>query len=173
MQMGKEQYGKAKACLVSCMQEGYSWQVAKAVAGLQISQSSAYRLWRAFRQCGEAALSDKRHGHPSKLRGAARAFLEERCRQAPQTLHPLSRWNCESVLTCASVSARSTVSGRHSESATMPSAPSLEKKPSGQKYRLSEDGILREECSIAGICRRQAHENSPEVLPRHQAFLSS
>lgn len=85
MQMGKEQYGKAKACLVSCMQEGYSWQVAKAVAGLQISQSSAYRLWRAFRQCGEAALSDKRHGHPSKLRGAARAFLEERCRQAPQT----------------------------------------------------------------------------------------
>ncbi len=75
MQMDKEQYGKAKACLVSCMQEGYSWQVAKAVAGLQISQSSAYRLWRAFRQCGEAALSDKRHGHPSKLRGAARAFL--------------------------------------------------------------------------------------------------
>ncbi len=85
MQMDKEQYGKAKACLVSCMQEGYSWQVAKAVAGLQISQSSAYRLWRAFRQCGEVALSDRRHGHPSKLRGAARAFLEERCRQAPQT----------------------------------------------------------------------------------------
>jgi helix-turn-helix protein len=64
MQMDKEQYGKAKACLVSCMQEGYSWQVAKAVAGLQISQSSAYRLWRAFRQCGEVALSDRRHGHP-------------------------------------------------------------------------------------------------------------
>jgi transposase len=85
MQMDKEQYGKAKACLVSCMQEGYSWQVAKAVAGLQISQSSAYRLWRAFRQCGEVALSDRRHGHPSKLRGAARAFLEERCRRAPQT----------------------------------------------------------------------------------------
>ena len=85
MQMDKEQYGKAKACLVSCMQEGYSWQVAKAVAGLQISQSSAYRLWRAFRQCGEVALSDRRHGHPSKLRGAARAFLEEQCRQAPQT----------------------------------------------------------------------------------------
>ncbi len=25
----------------------------------------------------------QRHGHPSKLRGAARAFLEEQCRQAP------------------------------------------------------------------------------------------
>jgi len=85
MQMDKEQYGKAKACLISCMQEGYSWQVAKAVAGLQISQSSAYRLWRAFRQCGEVALSDGRHGHPSKLRGAARAFLEGQCQQAPHT----------------------------------------------------------------------------------------
>ena len=30
-------------------------------------------------------LSDGRHGHPSKLRGEARAFLEETCRQAPQT----------------------------------------------------------------------------------------
>ena len=85
MQMDKEQYGQAKACLISCMQEGHSWQVAKAQAGLQISQSNAYRLWRAFRLHGEAALSDGRHGHPSKLREAARAFLEERCQQAPQT----------------------------------------------------------------------------------------
>jgi transposase len=85
MQMDKEQYGKAKACLISCMQEGHSWQVAKAQAGLQISQSNAYRLWRAFRLHGEAALSDGRHGQPSKLREAARAFLEERCQQAPQT----------------------------------------------------------------------------------------
>jgi len=85
MQMDKEQYGKAKACLISCMQEGHSWQVAKAQAGLQISQSNAYRLRRAFRLHGEAALSNGRHGHPSKLRGTARAFLEEQCRQAPQT----------------------------------------------------------------------------------------
>ncbi len=85
MQMDKEQYGKAKACLVSWMQEGHSWQVAKAQAGLQISQSNAYRLWRAFHLHSEAALSDGRHGHPSKLRGAARAFLEEQCGQAPQT----------------------------------------------------------------------------------------
>lgn len=83
--MGKEQYGRAKACLISSMQEGHSCQVASAKAGLQISQSNAYRLWKAFRQHGEAALSDGRHGHPSKLRGEARAFLEERCRQAPHT----------------------------------------------------------------------------------------
>jgi hypothetical protein len=32
-------------------------------------------------QTGETALADGRHGHPSKLRGAARSFLEEQCRQ--------------------------------------------------------------------------------------------
>jgi hypothetical protein len=37
---------------------------------------------QAFRLRGKAALSDGRHGHPSKLRGAARALLEEQCRQA-------------------------------------------------------------------------------------------
>jgi len=82
--MEKEQYRVAKVHLVAGMQEGQSWQKAAASAGLQISQSNAYRLMKAVRQRGEAALSDGRHGHRSLLRGAARAFLEEKCRQAPQ-----------------------------------------------------------------------------------------
>src|SRR5579859_8159082 len=86
--MDKKYYQAAKAHLVACMQQGQAWQRASAAAGLQISQSNVYRLWRAFRQHGEAALSDGRHGHPSKLRGAARVFLEERCQQAPQTPSP-------------------------------------------------------------------------------------
>jgi transposase len=83
--MDQEQRRAAKAQLVAGMQAGYSWQTAAAAAGVQTSQSNAYRLWGAFRQRGEMALSDGRHGHPSKLRGEARTFLEERCRQAPQT----------------------------------------------------------------------------------------
>ena len=83
--MEKEQYRVAKVHLVAEMQEGQSWQRAAASARLQISQSNAYRLMKAVRQRGEAALSDGRHGHPSKRRGAVRAFLEEKCRQAPQT----------------------------------------------------------------------------------------
>ena len=83
--MDKELRHVAKVRLMAEMQAGRSWQTAAAKSGLQISQSNAYRLWGAFRQHGEAALSDGRHGHSSKLRGAARAFLEERCRQAPQT----------------------------------------------------------------------------------------
>jgi transposase len=83
--MDKEQYQAAKVHLVACMQQGQPWLTAATTAGLLISQSNAYRLMKAVRQRGETALSDGRHGHPSKLRGEARAFLEERCRQAPQT----------------------------------------------------------------------------------------
>ena len=83
--MDKEQRRVAKAQLVAGMQMGHSWHTAAAQAGLPISQSNAYRLWRAFRQRGETALSDGRHGHPIKLRGEARTFLEDACRKAPST----------------------------------------------------------------------------------------
>jgi transposase len=83
--MGKEQHGATKAQFVAYMQEGHAWQTAAAKAGLQISQSNAYRLWEAFRQRGEMALEDGRHGHPIKLRGEARTFLETYCRRAPST----------------------------------------------------------------------------------------
>jgi transposase len=81
--MDKKQYHAAKVQLVAGMQEGHSWQTAAANAGIHISQSNAYRLWLAVRKHGEKALEDGRHGHPIKLRGAAQAFLEEQCQQAP------------------------------------------------------------------------------------------
>jgi hypothetical protein len=62
--MDKEQRRAAKVQLVTGMQAGQPWQTAAAKAGLPIGQSSAYRLWGAFRQHGERALSDGRHGHP-------------------------------------------------------------------------------------------------------------
>ncbi len=83
--MDKQQDWAAKAHLVACMQQGQSWQRAADHAGVQISQSNAYRLWRAFQQHGEMALRDGRHGHPRKLRGEVRTFLEAYCRKTPQT----------------------------------------------------------------------------------------
>ncbi len=74
--MDKEQRRSAKAHLVTGMQSGKPWQTAAAQAELPISQLNAYRLWGAFRQHGEMALEDGRHGHPIKLRGEARTFLE-------------------------------------------------------------------------------------------------
>src|SRR5258708_38257446 len=73
--MDKEQHRAAKARLVAQMQAGRSWQAAAATAGMQISQSTAYRLLQVVRIRGEAALQDGRHGHPSKLHGEARTFL--------------------------------------------------------------------------------------------------
>jgi hypothetical protein len=67
--MDKEQHRAAKARLVAQMQAGRSWQAAAATAGMQISQSTAYRLLQVVRIRGEAALQDGRHGHPSKLHG--------------------------------------------------------------------------------------------------------
>jgi len=83
--MDKEQHRAAKARLVAQMQAGRSWQAAAATARMQTSQSTAYRLLQVVRIRGEAALQDGRHGHPSKLHGEARTFLEAYCREAPQT----------------------------------------------------------------------------------------
>lgn len=83
--MDKEQRSAAKARLVAYIQEGQTWRVAAEIAGIQTSQSTAYRLLQTYRLRGEAGLQDGRHGHPIKLRGAARTFLEEKCRQTPHT----------------------------------------------------------------------------------------
>ena len=45
----------------------------------------AYRLLQAVRERGNAVLQDGRHGHPIKLRGEARDFLEAYCRETPCT----------------------------------------------------------------------------------------
>src|SRR5579859_5086667 len=75
----------ARIRLVEAMEQGISWHEAAKCAGLQISQSTAYRLRQRMRKAGEQALREGRHGHPIKLRGEVRAFLEETCRQAPHT----------------------------------------------------------------------------------------
>ena len=66
--MDKKQYHAAKARLVAQMQEGQSWQAAAALAGIQTSQSTAYRLLQVVRK-----------------RGEARTFLAEHCGGAPHT----------------------------------------------------------------------------------------
>jgi transposase len=38
-----------------------------------------------MRKAGEQALHEGRHGHPVKLRGEVRQWLEQTCRQAPST----------------------------------------------------------------------------------------
>lgn len=83
--MDKEQSREARARFIEQMRAGQPWQMAKASAGIPISRSTAYRLLQQVQKQGEVALQDGRHGHPVKLRGVARTFLEEYCRRAPCT----------------------------------------------------------------------------------------
>jgi transposase len=76
---------RARIQVVEAMEQGLPWHEATKRAGLQISQSTAYRLRQRMREAGEQTLREGRHGHPIKLRGEARKFLEETCRQAPYT----------------------------------------------------------------------------------------
>ncbi len=75
----------ARVQVVEAMEQGLPWHEAAKRAGLQISQSTAYRLCQRMRKAGEQALREGRHGHPVKLRGEVRKFLEQTCRQAPST----------------------------------------------------------------------------------------
>jgi transposase len=75
----------ARVQVVEAMEQGLPWHEAAKQAGLQISQSTAYRLRQRMRQGGKQALQEGRHGHPAKVRGEVREFLEETCRQTPHT----------------------------------------------------------------------------------------
>src|SRR5258708_39886073 len=59
--------------LITAMLEGRTFQQASAGSSPPVKRAMAYRLLRAVRTKGNTALQDGRHGHPSKLRGEARA----------------------------------------------------------------------------------------------------
>jgi transposase len=59
--------------------------VAAKRAGVAISQSTAFRLRQRMRQGDEQGLREGRHGHPSKLRGEVRQWLEQTWKPALHT----------------------------------------------------------------------------------------
>lgn len=75
----------AREQLVTALLEGQSWPQVSAGVCVPLKRAMAYRLLRAVRTKGKVALQDGRHGHPSKLRGEIRAFLETFCREAVHT----------------------------------------------------------------------------------------
>ena len=76
---------RARVQVVEAMEQGQAWHEAAKIAGLQISQATASRLRQRMPQGGKQALKEGRHGHPVKLRGEVRQWLEATCRQTPQT----------------------------------------------------------------------------------------
>ncbi len=75
----------ARVQVVEAMEQGLPWHEAAKRAGITISQSTAYRMRQRVHQRGEQGLREGRHGHPAKLRGQVREWLEETSRRAPHT----------------------------------------------------------------------------------------
>jgi transposase len=71
--------------VVTAMLEGRTFQEVSSGSRMPVKRAMAYRLLRAVRTQGPVALQDRRQGHPSKLRGEVRIFLETSCRMAPHT----------------------------------------------------------------------------------------
>jgi len=80
----RQQRQEAREQLITAMLEGRTFQQVSTGSPVPLKRAMAYRLLRAVHTKGEIALQDGRHGHPSKLRGAVRMLLEERCRQDPR-----------------------------------------------------------------------------------------
>ncbi len=87
--LARHQRQAAREQLVTTMLEGRTFRQVSASTPTPLKRAMAYRLLHAVRIKGDIALQDGRHGHPVKLCGAARTFLEEYCRQAPSTPSPL------------------------------------------------------------------------------------
>lgn len=86
--MARHQRQAAREQLVTAMLEGRTFREVSTGSPVPLKRAMAYRLLHAVRINGESALQDGRHGHPIKLRGEARAFLEATCREAPCTTSP-------------------------------------------------------------------------------------
>lgn len=76
---------EAREQFIAAMLEGRTFRKVSAGSSPPVKRALAYRLLRAVRTRGNTALQDGRQGHPSKLRGEARAFLDATCRGAPST----------------------------------------------------------------------------------------
>ena len=74
----------ARVQVVEAMEQGRSWQEARQEAGLLSEPLNCLSTPPAgVLHLGAEAAQDGRHGHPVKVRGEVREWLEETCRQAP------------------------------------------------------------------------------------------
>ena len=81
--VSKEARQQARKEMVRLMLDGLSWREASEQAGIPFTRSGAQRLVRRVQKEGESALEERRRGHPSKIRGEMRNWLERYCRENP------------------------------------------------------------------------------------------
>ena len=69
--------------LVRQMEQGVSVREARVSSAISMHRTTVYRLLKRVQSEGERALTDGRHGHPIKLRGAILALVCEHCQANP------------------------------------------------------------------------------------------
>jgi transposase len=80
----REELFERKRRAMQLMDAGVSWQEANEQSGLNYSRTGIQRLYRQWREKGDEALLDHRHGHPSKATGAVREWIGARSREEPE-----------------------------------------------------------------------------------------
>lgn len=74
-----------KVQVVELMEAGYRGRDAVDEVGVDVTEMTAY-IWRKkWREGGEAALEDKRHGYRYKMTDEIRAWLKQYCESEPDT----------------------------------------------------------------------------------------
>ena len=79
--MDKQEKQEAKKMVAELMQAGWSWQEAIERAGITMGKSTAYSVWKKYREKGIEGLLDGRHGHRFKVTEAVLQVIKEACQQ--------------------------------------------------------------------------------------------
>lgn len=80
----REELFERKRRAMELMDTGMSWQKANEQSGLNYSKVGIQRLYREWREHGDRALGDHRHGHPYKATTEVRDWMSERCTEDPE-----------------------------------------------------------------------------------------
>jgi transposase len=81
--MTSEEQRVVKQQLLAAFEHGSSVSDLLSTTPVPLHRATVYRLHQRFQTEPKTALADGRQGHPSKLRGEVRAWLEAFCRATP------------------------------------------------------------------------------------------
>jgi transposase len=83
MMSWREELLERKRQAMKLMDADMHWREANEQSGLNYSKSGIQHLYREWRERGDEALIDQRHGHAYKATAEVREMLNERCEEDP------------------------------------------------------------------------------------------
>jgi transposase len=84
----REELLKRKRRAMELMDTGMPWQEASERSGLNYSRRGIQQLYQRWREHGDEALIDNRHGHPYKATSEVQDWMSERCTENSEARSP-------------------------------------------------------------------------------------